>query len=79
MKGYATTEAAGEESMKYSLEPCGERDAELIRERAFEDLPTGDAEQELIVLKAVGADGAFLGGCVLDIDEMKTAEFASFS
>ena len=55
MKGYATTEAAWEESMKYSLEPCGERDAELIWERAFEDLPTGDAEQELIVLKAVGS------------------------
>ena len=61
--------------MAYGIKPCENCDAEYIWERSFESLPAEEnAEQELLVFKVVDEQGTIIGGCVLDIDEMKTAE-----
>ena len=62
--------------MKLEVKPCGENDTELIWEKAFEQAPTEEnAEQETLVFKAIDDNGAFIGGCVLGIDQTKAAEF----
>lgn len=62
--------------MKYSIQQCEESDAEFIWERGFETVPTDDnAKQEIIVIKVTDENGDVIGGCVIDIDETKMAEF----
>ena len=62
--------------MKYEIRPCGENDAEHIWEKAFEAMPVAEnAREEQLVFKVTDDRGAIVGGCVLDIDETKTAEF----
>lgn len=62
--------------MRYDITLCLENDAELIWEKSFEAVPTAEgAEPETLVFKATDEKGDMIGGCVLDIDETKTAEF----
>ena len=61
--------------MAYMIKPCEDCDVEFIWEKGFEAVPAEEnAKQELLVFKVVDVQGAIIGGCVLDIDEMKTAE-----
>ena len=61
--------------MAYVIKPCEACDAEYIWEKGFETAPADEnAKQELLVFKVVDEQGAIIGGCVLDIDKMKTAE-----
>ena len=62
--------------MKYEISSCGESDIEYIWEKAFEAVPVAEnAREEQLVFKVTDEQGAIIGGCVLDIDETKTAEF----
>ena len=62
--------------MKYEISSCGESDIEYIWEKAFEAVPVAEnAREEQLVFKVTDDQGAIIGGCVLDIDETKTAEF----
>ena len=57
------------------IRPCENNDTEFLWEKGFENVPTAEgAAQELLVFKVTDENGAIIGGCVLDIDEMKTAE-----
>lgn len=61
--------------MAYIIKPCEDCDVEFIWEKGFEAVPAKEnAKQELLVYKVVDVQGAIIGGCVLDIDEMKIAE-----
>lgn len=61
--------------MAYMIKPCEDCDIEFIWEKGFEAVTAEEnAKQELLVFKVVDVQGAIIGGCVLDIDEMKTAE-----
>lgn len=61
--------------MKPEVRPCGESDTEYIWEKAFEQVAAEEnAAQETLVFKAIDERGAFIGGCVLGIDETKAAE-----
>ena len=65
--------------MKYEIKPCVEGDADRIWEKDFEVyksfVPTENgAEEERLVFKITDESG-IIGGCVLDIDPSKTAEF----
>ena len=72
----ATGPRSAEEIMGYEIKPCGESDAELIWEKSFEAVPTdGNACEERLVLKIADESDNIIGGCVLDIDTTKTAEF----
>ena len=60
--------------------PCTDGDAEYIWEKdkeVFDSIMPSDdgAEEELLVFKAVDHIGRVVGGCILDIDLLKTAEF----
>ena len=62
--------------MKYEIRPCGEDDTEYIWEKGYEAVPAEDtAREEQLVFKVTDEQGTIIGGCVLDIDETKTAEF----
>ena len=62
--------------MKYEIKPCGESDIAYIWEKGFEAVPVAeDAREETLVFKVTDDRGAIVGGCVLDIDETRTAEF----
>ena len=65
--------------MKYEVKSCVEGDAERIWEKDFEVyksfVPTENgAEEERLVFKITDESG-IIGGCVLDIDPSKNAEF----
>lgn len=61
--------------MEIRIQPCKNSDAEFLWENSFESDPSEEnAKQELLVFKVTDESGAIIGGCVLDIDEMKTAE-----
>ena len=61
--------------MAYVIKPCENGDAEYIWEKGFEVIPAEEnAKEELLVFKVVDVQGTIIGGCVLDIDETKTAE-----
>ena len=64
--------------MPFDMMPCSEEDAEYIEEqagRAFDTIapPEEDAEEEEFVYKAIDEGGGLLGGCILAVDERKTA------
>lgn len=65
--------------MQYEIKPLNEEEAEYVGARFYADgdslssFPEG--EEERIVLKAVDGEGGFVGGCVLDVDCTKIAEF----
>ena len=64
--------------MSFNLLPCSEEDAEFIEEQAargFDTItpPEEDAEEEEFVYKVTDAKGKLLGGCILAVDERKTA------
>lgn len=66
--------------MKYQIKPCADGDADRIRKKDFEIYeslaPTEKgAEEKRLVFKITEDGGAIIGGCVLDIDVSKTAEF----
>ena len=62
--------------MKYEIMPCGESDIAYIWEKSFEAVPVAEnAREEQLIFKVTDEQGAIVGGCVLDIDETKTAEF----
>ena len=65
--------------MKYEIKPCVEGDADRIWEKDFEVfkslVPTEKgAEEERLVFK-ISDESGIIGGCVLDIDLSKNAEF----
>ena len=65
-----------EAAMQYEIMPCEESDIAYIWERGFEGMPVAEnAREETLVFKVSDEQGAIVGGCVLDIDETKTAEF----
>lgn len=62
--------------MEYQIRPCKDSNADYIWEMGFQDVQTEEnARVERFVFKVVDERGAIFGGCVLDIDETKTAEF----
>lgn len=65
--------------MKYKVKPCVENDADFIWEKDAAEgrsiVPVQAGEEEKLVFAAVDAAGALIGGCVLDIDLLKNAEF----
>ena len=62
--------------MKHEIMPCGESDIAYIWEKGFETVPVAEnAWEEQLVFKVTDEQGAIIGGCVLDIDETKAAEF----
>lgn len=64
--------------MKYNWEPCTEADTAFLWEKLDEIVPTPEGTEEaLFVFKVTGPQGGIAGGCVLDVDMMKTAEFNS--
>lgn len=62
--------------MKFELTPCEDSDLNELWEKGFETDPAEDNTiPELFVFKVTSDEGSIIGGCVLDIDAMKTAEF----
>ena len=64
--------------MKFEMMPCAEEDAEVIEEQAdkLSDAiapPEEGAEDEQYVYKVTDEAGNILGGCVLNIDNWKSA------
>ena len=64
--------------MLFDMTPCTEEDAELIEEQAsrvFDTIapPEEDAGEEEFVYKVTDEKGSLLGGCILAVDERKTA------
>ena len=64
--------------MSFEMMPCSEEDAEFIEEqadRAFNAIapPEEVTEEKEFVYKVTDGKGGFLGGCILAIDERKTA------
>lgn len=65
--------------MKYEIRPCVESDTDLIWEKLFEVYESivqteNGAEEERLIFKITNESG-IIGGCVLDIDLSKNAEF----
>lgn len=61
--------------MEIEIHPCEYSDAGFLWEHSFESVPVEEnARQELLVFKVTDESGTIIGGCVLDIDEIKTAE-----
>lgn len=61
--------------MKYEMKPLTDAEAALLWEKLDTVFPTEEgAEEELYVFKAVKS-GELIGGCVLDVDMTKIAEF----
>ena len=64
------------ETMEYEIKPCGESDIAHIWVKGLEAVPVeDDAREEQLVFVVNDEQGAVVGGCVLDIDETKIAEF----
>ena len=68
--------------MSYVMMPCSEEDAEFIEEhanRVFDTIapPEEDTEEEEFVYKVTDEKGSLLGGCILVVDERKTASIFS--
>lgn len=64
------------EPVKYEIKPCEGSDIAYIWEKGFEAVPVAEnAREEQLVFKVTDEQGAIIGGCVLDIDETKIAEF----
>lgn len=66
--------------MNYQIKPCTEGDADYIWEKDFEMFESvvpikEGAEEERLVFKITDEVGNIIGGCVLDIDPFKNAEF----
>ena len=64
--------------MQYELLPCADSDAKFIEEqsdRVFSAFapPVEGAEEEEFVYMATDVEGTILGGCILEIDTLKTA------
>ena len=64
--------------MPFDIMPCSEEDAEYIEEQAsrvFDTIvpPEEGAEEEEFVYKVTDEKGSLLGGCILAVDERKTA------
>ncbi len=64
--------------MSFDMTPCSEGDAEYIEEqagRAFDTIapPEEDNGEEEFVYKVMDEKGSLLGGCILAVDERKTA------
>ena len=64
--------------MLFDMTPCTEEDAEWIEEQAsrvFDTIapPEEDAGEEEFVYKVTDEKGSLLGGCILAVDERKTA------
>lgn len=61
--------------MSYVIKPCECGDVEYIWEKGFEAITAEEnATEESLVFKVVDVHGTIIGGCVLNIDETKTAE-----
>ena len=69
--------------MRLETRPCTDGDVDFLWEKfdeAFAECsaPVEEgAEEELLVFKVVDGEGTLIGGCVLDIDQSKVAEFNS--
>ncbi len=64
--------------MQYEIIPCVDGDAEYIEEQAdhvFNTIapPEPGAEEEEFVYKVTDEKGSLLGGCILAVDDRKTA------
>ena len=64
--------------MQYEIMPCAGGDADFIQERADEVSdtiapPEEGAVDEQYVYKVTDANGCILGGCVLNIDNWRSA------
>ena len=64
--------------MLFDLMPCSEEEAEYIEEQAdrvFDTIapPEEGAEEEELVYKVTDEKGSLLGGCILAVDDRKTA------
>ena len=64
--------------MNYEILPCAGEEAEFIEEQADQAAdtlapPEESAEDEQYVYKVTDAEGSILGGCVLNIDNWKSA------
>lgn len=65
--------------MQFTVKTCGEDDADLIWEKAFQQYEAlapieQGTEEEFLVWKLTDSTGRILGGCVLNIDLWKNAE-----
>ena len=64
-----------EESKDLRVQPCESADTAFLWENCFEDVPKEEnGGEEQLVFKVEDENGSIVGGCVLDIDETKTAE-----
>lgn len=62
--------------MQYRMQRLTDADAALLWQASGAAVPTeAGAEEEIYVFRAVDPGGRRIGGCVLDIDMMKNAEF----
>ena len=73
---------SGKQKMNYKIRPCSTEEAVYIEEQFWKELgsiaPSEEsAEEQLIVFKVTDEDENIIGGCVLDIDTLKIAEFNS--
>ena len=64
--------------MQYEIMSCAENDADFIEEQAervFNTIapPEPDAEEEEFVYKVTNEKGSLLGGCILAVDDRRTA------
>ena len=64
--------------MSFDMMPCSEEEAEYIEEQAdrvFDTIapPEEGTEEEEFVYKVTDEKGSLLGGCILAVDERKTA------
>ncbi len=64
--------------MSFDMVPCSEEEAEYIEEQAdrvFDTIapPEEGAEEKEFVYKVTGEKGSLLGGCILAVDDRKTA------
>ena len=67
-----------EAEMQYEIMSCAENDADFIEEQAervFNTIapPEPDAEEEEFVYKVTNEKGSLLGGCILAVDDRRTA------
>lgn len=66
--------------MEYEIKPCGEQESAYIEERFRAESSLAiheDAEVAQRVFKVTDETGSILGGCVLEVDLCKIAEFNS--
>ena len=84
-RGHSKTDPgfAEQMKMKFGSSPCTDIETGFLWDQfnaLFDACPaqTGEcAEEELFVFKVTDAEGNLIGGCVLDMDMTKTAEFNS--